>query len=74
MQNKNNSSINPDNPKRTSFLVKVFAFLLHKTEAMPYAEIAEVLETSVHAVESLMGRAKQNLKNYLHNYYLKNKL
>ncbi|MBP9752037.1 MAG: hypothetical protein KBD19_04215 [Candidatus Moranbacteria bacterium] len=27
MQNKNNSSINPDNPKRTSFLVKVFAFL-----------------------------------------------
>ncbi|HRD43838.1 MAG TPA: RNA polymerase sigma factor [Ferruginibacter sp.] len=50
------------------------AFLLHKTEAMPYAEIAEVLETSVHAVESLMGRAKQNLKNYLHNYYLKNKL
>lgn len=47
-------------------------FLLHKTEAMPYMEIAEVLETSVLAVESLMARAKQNLKTYLQNYYQKN--
>lgn len=48
-------------------------FLLHKTEAMPYLEIAEVLETSITAVESLMARAKQNLKTYLLNYYSKNK-
>ena len=47
-------------------------FLLHKAEAMPYMEIAEVLETSVLAVESLMARAKQNLKTYLQNYYQKN--
>jgi len=46
-------------------------FLLHKTEAMPYMEIAEVLETSVLAVESLMARAKQNLKTFLQNYYQK---
>lgn len=45
------------------------AFTLHKIEGQSYQEIAEILNTSLYAVESLMGRAKTNLKKILHNYY-----
>ncbi|MBL0068873.1 MAG: RNA polymerase sigma factor [Chitinophagaceae bacterium] len=38
------------------------AFTLHKLEDLSYQEISEVMQTSVPAVESLMHRAKQNLK------------
>lgn len=48
------------------------AFVLHKLEAMSYAEIALVLETSVSAVDSLLSRAKQNLKKLLADYYQNN--
>ncbi|MEM7551971.1 MAG: RNA polymerase sigma factor [Bacteroidota bacterium] len=46
-------------------------FLLHKVEGLPYQEIANILETSLSSVESLMFRAKQNLKKILKNYYEK---
>ena len=46
--------------------------IIHLRDVEGYMEIAEVLETSVLAVESLMARAKQNLKTYLQNYYQKN--
>jgi RNA polymerase sigma-70 factor (ECF subfamily) len=49
------------------------AFTLHKYEDLSYQEIAEVLNTSLSSVESLMHRAKQNLKKLLKNYY-ENKL
>jgi len=45
------------------------AFILHKLEGLSYKEISEVLETTVPAVESLMNRAKNNLKKYLEDYY-----
>lgn len=48
------------------------AFTLHKVEGLPYQEIAEVLETSVSSVESLMFRARKNLKQKLKSYYEKN--
>ncbi|WP_420388095.1 RNA polymerase sigma factor [Roseivirga sp.] len=48
------------------------AFTLHKLEGLPYEEIAAVLELSLSSVESLMFRAKQNLKKLLKNYYEKN--
>ncbi|MDZ4807980.1 MAG: RNA polymerase sigma factor [Bacteroidota bacterium] len=43
------------------------AFTLHKLEELSYQEISEVMETTVPAVESLMHRAKQNLRKILAN-------
>ena len=45
------------------------AFTLHKVEGMPYQEIAQVMETSLSSVESLMFRAKKNLQKKLTSYY-----
>lgn len=45
------------------------AFSLHKIESLSYKEIAEVMETSVSAVESLMHRAKKNLQDLLYEFY-----
>jgi len=41
------------------------AFTLHKIEDLSYQEISEVMKTTVPAVESLMHRAKQNLRRSL---------
>ena len=41
------------------------AFVLHKMEDLSYQEVSEVMQTSVAAVESLMHRARQNLKKIL---------
>jgi len=41
------------------------AFTLHKLEDLSYQEISEVMQTSVAAVESIMHRAKQNLRKIL---------
>ena len=40
-------------------------FTLHKLEGLSYQEVSEVMGTSVAAVESLLHRAKQNLKKIL---------
>ncbi len=48
------------------------AFTLHKVESLSYAEIAEILQQSLSSVESLMFRAKQNLKRLLTSWYEKN--
>jgi RNA polymerase sigma-70 factor (ECF subfamily) len=54
----------PDNQK--------LAFTLHKTEELSYQEIADVMELSVSAVESLLFRARQNLRKLLEKYYQQN--
>jgi len=41
------------------------AFTLHKLEDLSYQEVSEVMQTSLPAVESLMHRAKLNLKKIL---------
>jgi len=41
------------------------AFTLHKLENLSYQEISEIMKTSVAAVESMMHRAKQNLRKIL---------
>jgi RNA polymerase sigma-70 factor (ECF subfamily) len=41
------------------------AFTLHKIEDLPYAEIAEIMNVTLPAVESLMHRAKVNLRKKL---------
>jgi RNA polymerase sigma-70 factor (ECF subfamily) len=47
------------------------AFLLQKTENLNQADIAEVMNTSIGAVESLLQRAKSNLRKVLEAYYQK---
>ncbi len=49
------------------------AFTLHKIEGLSYQEIAKVMNISLSAVESLMFRAKKNLRRELSAYYSKNK-
>jgi len=45
------------------------AFTLNKTENLNYGEIAAVMNISVSAVESLLFRAKKNLRKILEKYY-----
>ena len=45
------------------------AFLLNKVEGLSYQEVSEVLQTSVSSVESLLHRAKNNLKKILEKNY-----
>jgi RNA polymerase sigma factor (sigma-70 family) len=47
------------------------AFLLQKTEGLSQPEIANVMKTSVGAVESLLQRAKSSLRHLLEDYYQK---
>ena len=47
----------PDNQKT--------AFTLHKLEDLSYQEVSEIMKTTIGAVESLMHRAKQNLRKIL---------
>lgn len=49
------------------------AFTLHKVEGIPYQEISEIMQLSISAVESLIHRAKNNLRKDLEIYYQKNK-
>jgi RNA polymerase sigma-70 factor (ECF subfamily) len=51
----------PDNQK--------IAFTLNKYEELTYQQIADVMQTSLSAVESLIHRAKTNLQNNLVKYY-----
>lgn len=45
------------------------AFQLHKIEGINYQEIAQVLNTSLSSVESLMFRARKNLQKSLKSFY-----
>jgi RNA polymerase sigma-70 factor (ECF subfamily) len=67
-----------DNREKSATLMKAvtqlpenqrIAFTLHKIEGLSYQEIGEIMETSVSSVESLMHRAKTNLKKTLQNFY-----
>lgn len=46
------------------------AFTLHKVEGLSYEEVSEVMHTSLSSVQSLIHRARQNLKERLRTYYL----
>lgn len=45
------------------------AFILSKVECIPNKEIADIMKVSVSSVESLLHRAKSNLKILLGNFY-----
>lgn len=49
------------------------AFTLHKVEGLSYQEVSEVMNTTVSSVESLMHRARTNLRKSLENYYKEKK-
>lgn len=48
------------------------AYILHNIEGVPYQEIAEIMQTTVSSVESLLFRSKENLRKLLNDYYQKN--
>ncbi len=48
------------------------AFTLHKVEGQKHQDIAVVMNLSVTATESLIARAKSNLRKILEEYYVKN--
>jgi len=74
----NHPGVALDNKERAAVLFKAInqlpenqkiAFTLHKLEGLSYQEISEVMKTSVSSVESLMHRAKNNLKKWLTSHY-----
>jgi RNA polymerase sigma-70 factor (ECF subfamily) len=50
------------------------AFTLQKVEGLSYQDVANVMELTVPAVESLIYRGKENLKKQLYSYYQQNEL
>lgn len=50
------------------------AFTLHKVEGMSHKEIGAVMAVSISSIESLLFRAKKNLKKSLHDYYKNQKI
>ncbi|UII76770.1 RNA polymerase sigma factor [Flagellimonas sp. HMM57] len=44
-------------------------FILHKIDEMSYKEVSEITEKSVSSVESLLFRARKNLRKILTEYY-----
>ena len=45
------------------------AFVLHNIEGMSYEETAQIMNTTVSSIESLIHRATVNLRKYLTDYY-----
>lgn len=50
------------------------AYTLNKLEAFNYEEVAAIMQISISAVESLLFRAKANLKKHLLSRYSKNEI
>jgi RNA polymerase sigma-70 factor (ECF subfamily) len=82
---RDNNNLMPDDKIEQSEKVKILhqaidslstnqriCFILNKYEDLSYKEIAEIMNTSLSAVESLIHRAKINLQKKLFNYYKKN--
>ena len=70
--------ISLDNKERAAVLFKAIdklpenqkvAFTLHKMEGLSYQEVSVIMNTTVSSVESLLHRAKNNLRKTLKAYY-----
>ena len=70
-----------DNKEKSAILFKALknlttqqqvAFTLIKIEGLNYEDTSAIMEISVKALESLIHRAKQNLRKELRNYYASN--
>ena len=69
-----------DNKERATVLFKALkklpekqqvAFTLHKMEGLSHQQIADIMFASLPAIESLLVRARNNLKKILKEYYKK---
>jgi RNA polymerase sigma-70 factor (ECF subfamily) len=74
----NHPGVTLDNKESAAVLFKAIselpenqriAFTLNKVEGLSYQEVSEVMDTTVSSVESLMHRAKNNLRKKLEDYY-----
>jgi RNA polymerase sigma factor (sigma-70 family) len=74
----NHPGVNLDNKEKAAILFKAMqslpdnqriAFVLNKVEGLSYQEISDVMKTTVSAVESLLHRAKSNLRKELKTFY-----
>ncbi len=77
----NHPGIEAENSERTRILFESIeslpknqriAFTLNKIEHLSYKEVAQIMETSLSAVESLIHRARKNLQDKLRSYYTQN--
>mgnify|MGYP000663438813 CR=1 FL=1 len=68
LENKERSAILFQAIDQLPELQKV-AFTLHKVEGLTYEEVSKVMEKSLSSIESLMHRAKLNLRSKLKEYY-----
>lgn len=68
-----------DNKEKSAVLFKALkklpvnqkiAFTLHKIDGLSYKEVALIMNISLYAAESLIGRARNRLKKILEQYYL----
>ena len=48
------------------------AYTLNRIEGLSYQEISEIMKLTVASVESLLHRARKNLRKYLETFYLEN--
>ena len=74
----NHPGVSLDNKEKAGILFKAMqslpdnqriAFVLNKVEGLSYQEISDVMDTTVSAVESLLHRAKSNLRKELKTFY-----
>jgi len=77
----NHPGITLDNKEAAATLFKAIqklpdkqkiAFTLNKVEGLSYQEISEIMDTTVSSVESLLHRAKTNLRIWLEDFYPEN--
>ena len=73
-----NPGISNENKEKATLLFKAIselphnqrvAFTLIRVQGMKHEEVSEIMQLSIKAIESLLSRAKDNLKNKLKNYY-----
>ena len=73
-----NPGINSENKEKATILFKAIselpnnqriAFTLIRVQGMKHEEASEIMQLSIKAIESLLSRAKENLKIKLTNYY-----
>jgi RNA polymerase sigma factor (sigma-70 family) len=74
----NHPGVSLENKEKAAILFKAMeslpdnqrvAFVLNKVEGLSYQEISEIMSTTVSAVESLLHRAKSNLRKELKTFY-----
>lgn len=79
--NFNHPGVLLDNKERAAVLLMALkklpekqrvSFTLHKIEGLSHQEIADIMKTKLPAIESMLMRAKNNLKKILKDYYTKN--